>query len=63
MMMMDDDGDEQLFTFFIQWHSEGSRMTQYYFLALLLLFELCLLLAYFASKQMDLKNFAPKLWA
>ncbi len=27
MMMMDDDGDEQLFTFFTQRHSEGSRVT------------------------------------
>jgi hypothetical protein len=27
MMMMGDDGDEQLVTFFTHWHSEGSRMT------------------------------------
>jgi len=29
MMMMGDDDDEQLFTLFVQWHSEGSRVTQY----------------------------------
>ena len=29
MMMMGDDGDEQLFTFFTQWHSEGLRVTRY----------------------------------
>jgi hypothetical protein len=27
MMMMGDDGDEQLFTFFTQWHFEGLRVT------------------------------------
>ena len=28
MMMMGDDDDEQLFTLFVQWHSEGSRLIQ-----------------------------------
>jgi len=27
MMMMGDDDDEQLFTLFVQWHSEGLRVT------------------------------------
>ena len=48
MMMMGDDDDEQLFTLFVQWHSEGSRITQNQLLALLLLFELNLLLTGFA---------------
>jgi hypothetical protein len=47
MMMMGDDDDEQLFALFVQWHSEGSRMTQNQLLALLLLFELSLLLTGF----------------
>jgi len=48
MMMMGDDDDEQLFTLFVQWHSEGSRITQNQLSALLLLFELNLLLTGFA---------------
>jgi hypothetical protein len=51
-MMMVGDGDEmkELFTLFIQWHLESSRVTQNYFFVFAFAFGLFLLLAHFALK-------------